>query len=105
MSSSKSRSVSVEIVPPTGPRPMDLAGAINGALANNGKDVDRDDGYDRDLPERESRQRPSAPPKPASVCPILGAFCSFADLCSSRPRGTLPRRVNVVCAPTGCARA
>jgi hypothetical protein len=85
---------------------MDLAGAINGALANNGKDIDRDDEYDRNVPERERRQAPSALPKPiASVCSILGAFCSFADSCCSRPRGTLPRRVNAVCAPTGFVRA
>jgi len=54
---------------------MDLAGAINGALANNGKDIDRDDDDDRDIPERQPRHASSAPPKPAaSVCLIIGTF-------------------------------
>jgi hypothetical protein len=54
---------------------MDLAGAINGALANNGMDDDDDDD-DRDPPEREQGQALSAPPNPtASLSFIPAAFC------------------------------
>ncbi len=40
---------------------MDLAGAINGALANNSKDIDGDGDVDEDAePEREDVRAPSA---------------------------------------------
>ena len=69
MSPSKSRSTSIEIVPPTGPRPIYLAGAINGALANNSKDIDGDDDVDEDAElEREDVRRSAVwpPPKPSA---------------------------------------
>jgi len=105
MSSSKSRSTSVEIVPPTGPRPIDLAGVINGALANNSKDIDRDDDVDEDA--EPERQAPSAPPKTsASVSAFTQAPSALLHsifICS-RLRETLPRHASVVCALVGCAR-
>ncbi len=108
MSSSKSRSTSVEIVPPTGPRPTDLAGAINGALANNSKDIDGDDDFDEDAePEREDVRAPSAPPKPsASVSAFKQApsILVHSIFICSQLRETPPRHASVVCAPVGCAR-
>lgn len=63
MSSSKSRSTSVEIVPPTGSRPIDLAGAINGAFASNGRDIDRDEVDEEAEPGPQYVQAHSAPLK------------------------------------------
>ena len=51
-------------------------------------------------------KRPLHPPCPPQAYAFREApSLLFADPCFSRPRGMLPRHVNVVCAQTGSARA
>ena len=51
---------------------MDLAGAINGAFANNGRDSDKDDDLDLETAaEHDRKQAPSAPHKPTASVSVF----------------------------------